>query len=79
MEKIKLFPKFYSNEEKMERTIQMKKAVQELLRSEVLPDRAKEHVRTVICNMTLMGDTYSRNYEIKKLNSFIDAFNALSK
>lgn len=79
MKKIELFPKFYGKEERKDRTVKMKKAVKELLNSDLLSEKVKEKVKTVICDMDIMGDTYSRNYEIKKLNSLIECFNSLKQ
>lgn len=79
MKKIELLPKFYSNAERNERTKEMKKAVNELLASDLLTEKVKDKVKAVICNMAIMGDTYSRNYEIKKLNSLIEYFNTLER
>lgn len=75
MEKIELFPKWYAKEERKDRTQKMKKAVSELLKSELLPAKAKEELKNVTCNMDLVRDTYSRNYEIKIVNKWIDFFN----
>lgn len=79
MKKIELLPKFYSNAERNERTAEMKKAIDELLTSDLLSDRVKEKVKEVIYNMAIIADTYSRNYEIKKLNNLIDYFNRIEK
>lgn len=79
MKKIELLPKFYSNAERNERAAEMKKAIDELLSSDLLSDRVKEKVKEVIYNMAIIAGTYSRNYEIKKLNNLIDYFNRIEK
>lgn len=75
MTKIELLPKWYAKEERKDRTEKMKKTVRELLKSELLPEKAKEELKDLTCNMDLIADTYSRNYEIKIVNKWIDFLN----
>ena len=75
MEKIELLPKWYAKQERKDRTQKMKKAVNELLKSKLLPEKATEELRELTCNMDLIADTYSRNYEIKIVNKWIDFLN----
>lgn len=75
MKKIELLPKWYAKEERKDRTKKMKKAVNELLKSELLPEKAIEELKNVTCDMDLIRDTYSRNYEIKIVNKWIDFLN----
>ena len=79
MTKIELLPKWYAKEERKDRTEKMKKAVKDLLNSNLLPDMAIEELKRVTCNMDLFVDTYSRNYEIKIVNKWIDFYNSLKK
>ena len=79
MERIELLPKWYGKEEKNDRTNKMKKTVKELLSSDILPEKAKEKIKNIECNMYMIADTYSRNYEIKALNTYIDWYNTLTK
>lgn len=76
MKKIELFPKWYAKEERKDRTAKMKKAVSELLKSELLPEKAIAELSEVTCDMELFADTYSRNYEIKLVNKWIDFLNS---
>lgn len=78
MKKIDLLPKFYDNSERDERTKAMKAAAKELLNSDLMPENVKEKVRSVTCDMRIVGDTYSRNYEIKNMNSLITYYNSMT-
>ena len=79
MKRIELLPKWYEKEDKKDRTNKMTSAKKELLASDLLPEKAKEKVQQITCDMYLIADTYSRNYEIKMMNTYIDLFNSLSK
>ena len=79
MERIELLPKWYGKEERKDRTRKMKKAIRNLLASDLLPEKAKDKLKAVTCDMDCIADTYSRNYEIKIVNTYIDLFNALQK
>ena len=79
MKRIELLPKWYGKEERKDRTNKMNAAKEELISSELLPIKAKEKVKTITCNMDMIADTYSRNYEIKAMNTYIDLCNALSR
>lgn len=78
MKKIDLLPKFYSNSERDERTKAMKAAAKEMLNSDLMPENVKEKVRSVTCDMRIVGDTYSRNYEIKNMNNIIAYYNSMT-
>jgi hypothetical protein len=79
MDIIKLLPKFYSNEEKRAKTKECEAARKDLITSGVLFKEMVNSLNSLELNMFRIADTYSRNYEIKKLNVYIEIANTLSK
>lgn len=77
MKNIELFPKWYSNEEKRAKTKECQKVKKELINSGLLNDKQVKDLNSYTFDMSLIGDTYSRNYEIKILNKYINFINRM--
>lgn len=77
MKTIELLPRWYSNEEKKAKTKECLKAKKELINSGLLNDKQVKELNTYTFDMSLIGDTYSRNYEIKILNKYINFVNRI--
>lgn len=70
MNKIEYLPKFYDRSEVKSRQKQLVELRKELIATGKLTQNEIEMLQDL--NITLCADTYSRNYELHKINDLVD-------
>lgn len=70
MKAIELLPKFYDRKDIKAKNAEMQSAITELLKSGLLSKKETEEVQ--IFDITICADSYSRNYEIRRVNELIE-------
>ena len=70
MKTIELLPKFYERKDIKAKNIEMQSAITELLKSGLLSEKETKELQ--IFDITICADSYSRNYEIRRVNELIE-------
>lgn len=70
MKAIELLPKFYDRKDIKAKNVEMQSAITELLKSGLLSEKEAEELQ--IFDITICADSYSRNYEIRRVNELIE-------
>ena len=70
MNKIEYLPKFYNSSETKEKQKELDELRKELISTGKLTQKEIEMIQDF--DITLCADTYSRNYELHKINDLVD-------
>lgn len=69
MKAIELLPKYYDRKDVKTKNVEMQSAITELLKSGLLSEKETKELQ--IFDITICADSYSRNYEIRRVNELI--------